>query len=92
MSNLNLVSAAFNLIKGCAVLIPVFVFLCETLRFQDLLLSSPIAWKFFKRLNNVEAVVEKAEGPLGAEKPNYYACLINCDVLNTSHTVPLPIF
>lgn len=47
-----------------------FEFLCEMLGCQDLLLPSPISWKFLKCLNNILAAVERNEGKVHCEQRN----------------------
>lgn len=56
MSNLNLLSAAFNLI------FPLLYFFVKLYIAQDLLLLSLISWKFLKSLENALAPGERNEG------------------------------
>lgn len=88
MSNLNLLSAAFNLV------FPLLYFFVKLYIAQDLLLLSLISWKFLKSLENALAAGERNEGkvPCEGRNPNYSAYLINCHVANAFHAIPLPIF
>lgn len=64
MSNLNLLSAAFNLV------FPLLYFFMRLYIAQDLLLLSLISWKFLKSLENALAAGERNEGKVPCEQRN----------------------
>lgn len=62
MSNLNLLSAAFNLV------FPLLYSFVKLYIAQDLLLLSLISWKFLKSLENAIAAGEGNEGKVPCEQ------------------------